>query len=129
MIISNKSPMPEQGRTAWLNTFAYDVRHLLVAKFEAGQKEHGGDIGEVSTSTLVDNGIQEALDQLCYLGELKRRITLSPEHVMISRRSAKELRMLVEKLAMQITISAPLSDAHQELVKQLDNYESTTTKS
>ena len=47
---------------------------LMTKKYEAGQKEHGGNLFEVSITELVDFAIEEAIDQVVYLLTLKEQL-------------------------------------------------------
>jgi hypothetical protein len=71
-----KHELPWSARNAWLQVTASSLREKFIAKFEAGQQEHGGDIGAVTVRALLDEMEAEALDQLAYVRELKRRLTI-----------------------------------------------------
>ena len=43
------------------------------AKYEAGAKEHGGTLTDMSESDLLDNAIEEAIDQCVYLITLRQK--------------------------------------------------------
>jgi hypothetical protein len=47
---------------------------LMDIKYRAGQKEHGGTLRDVSAMELLDNGIDEAIDQIVYLLTLKEKL-------------------------------------------------------
>lgn len=74
MIIKDKDPLSVQVRRDWLSNAGHDARSLLIAKFQAGEVQHGCDIGAVDVAKLIDEMLCEALDQVCYVLELKRRI-------------------------------------------------------
>lgn len=69
-----KAPLTPEAREAWLQVRASGIQEQMLAKFRAGQVEHAGDIGELSVRSLLDQMEQEAMDQLWYVKELKRRL-------------------------------------------------------
>ena len=48
--------------------------NILVPKYMAGAKEHGGKLWEMLPEDLLDNAIEEAVDNLVYLLTLKQRL-------------------------------------------------------
>lgn len=50
------------------------ARQLLVDKYMAGAREHGGFIKDIPTEKLVKEAINEALDQLVYLLTLQEKL-------------------------------------------------------
>lgn len=44
-------------------------------KYRAGQAEHGGDLFSLSSITLLDAAIDEAIDQVVYLLTLRDKLT------------------------------------------------------
>jgi hypothetical protein len=74
MEIRNLDPLKPHERTDWVYKTAVEVRHQWSDKFEKGQKEHAGDIGTVPVLELLRQMEQEALDQLAYVRELRRRM-------------------------------------------------------
>ena len=72
--ISDHNPLARTERQAWLDITAADLRQTFTQKYLAGQAGHGSDLGVVSVRGLLDEMEQEALDQLAYVRELKRRL-------------------------------------------------------
>lgn len=70
------APMTPADREAWLQAQAAAMSQALKDKYRAGQVEHKGDLGEVSGMQLLNEMEAEALDQLSYIRELKRRLTI-----------------------------------------------------
>lgn len=66
--------MSPEDREKWLQANARLMSLRFVKKFHDGAKEHEGDLGEVTLDKLVDEMINEALDQLAYALEIKRRL-------------------------------------------------------
>lgn len=73
-VILNHVGLDEKSRQLWLFNFASDARSLIINKWEAGAKEHKGDLGDVSVEAILNEMLCEATDQICYVGELKRRL-------------------------------------------------------
>lgn len=70
------APMNPVDRERWLENQAAIIKQTFIAKYHAGQVEHRGDLGEVSAMGLLDEMEKEAIDQLAYVRELKRRLTI-----------------------------------------------------
>jgi len=68
MILSPKD------REEWLQANAELISSLFIKKYQDGAKEHEGDLGWVPIDKLVDEMVNEALDQLAYALEIKRRL-------------------------------------------------------
>lgn len=51
-----------------------DFCDLVEHKYRAGQKEHGGFLGDLPAEQLLDNAIDEAIDQVVYLLTLKQKL-------------------------------------------------------
>jgi hypothetical protein len=51
------------------------------AKYRKGQEEHGGLLTELTSETLCDHAIEEAIDQVVYLLSLKDKL----EEEMLAR--------------------------------------------
>jgi len=68
--------MTRLGRFRWLKSMSNVLAVRFRKKYEKGQDEHKGDLGEVPLSQLLDEMEAEALDQLAYINELRRRIKL-----------------------------------------------------
>ncbi len=71
--IRDKDPLSTEARKSWLVTTALAIGARFQAKYEAGALEHQGDLGSVGMMELLDHMEQEALDQLAYVREIKRR--------------------------------------------------------
>jgi hypothetical protein len=72
--IVDQEPLGKGPRRNWLLDTAEDIKDCFIRKFVNGQKEHGCDLGSVHTLDLLKEMEQEALDQLAYIREMKRRI-------------------------------------------------------
>lgn len=46
----------------------------LIQKYTNGQKEHGGNLWDMSELELLDNSIDEAIDQVVYLLTLRDKL-------------------------------------------------------
>ena len=66
--------MTPEDREKWLHANARLMSLRFIKKFRDGAKEHSGDLGEVPLDKLIDEMINEALDQLAYALEIKRRL-------------------------------------------------------
>ena len=66
--------MTTVGRQEWLRKAAHGIAIDFEAKYEAGAREHQGDLGDVPMDTLLKELYQEQLDSLAYLAEIKRRL-------------------------------------------------------
>lgn len=84
LTFADTKPMTPVGRAEWLHAFGYDLLSAFILKFRAGQKEHQGDLGEVPSLQLLDEIWNEQLDQISYIGELKRRVMIG-QFVIIDR--------------------------------------------
>lgn len=73
-IIANESPMTPEDRQRWLLTTIGSLGVRMEQKYNAGQEEHRGDLGLVGIVQLLDEMEAEAVDQLFYIQELKRRL-------------------------------------------------------
>ena len=51
---------------------ADEVKHRMITKYMAGQKEHGGQLWQ--KKGLIDMAIEEAIDQAVYLLTLKQQL-------------------------------------------------------
>lgn len=80
-MIDSRKPMCPADRRTWLIDFSVTTKNDLITKFEAGQVQHSGDLGEVPVNKLVEEIQCEALDQLAYVAELKRRLPLYANEV------------------------------------------------
>lgn len=71
--------MDDTQREAWVIEQSHQIGATFAAKFMAGRREHGADLGSVSTAMLLDEMEREALDQLAYVREMKRRFIIAGE--------------------------------------------------
>lgn len=70
----NISPLDPVQRKLWVAEVANSLPAVFTDKFNRGQVEHNGDIGSVPLLSLLNEMEQEALDQLAYVREIKRRV-------------------------------------------------------
>jgi hypothetical protein len=70
----NIMPMAAADREQWIIMTAQTLPALFTNKYKAGQIEHRGDLGSVPLMSLLEEMEQEALDQLAYIREMKRRV-------------------------------------------------------
>jgi hypothetical protein len=70
-------------------------------KYRAGAAEHGGNLWDLSTSTLLDNAVSEAIDQVIYLMTLRDKV--------------KQLQMELSKVVESATSPTSNSDKTQKL--------------
>lgn len=75
------SPMTPVGRLRWVEVVSKVIGLRFRNKYIKGAAEHAGDLGHVSTARLLDEMEAEALDQLAYVNELRRRVTLEKRKV------------------------------------------------
>jgi hypothetical protein len=62
------TPLHEAHRERIIAAFTKDFR----AKYDAGQREHGGNLWE--NPALLDESIKEAIDLVCYLYSLREQL-------------------------------------------------------
>jgi hypothetical protein len=74
-IINDTHPLAKSSRQGWMSVIAQRIMSKWHAKFEAGMVEHENDIGELTVNQLLDEMEAEALDQLSYINEMRRRYT------------------------------------------------------
>ena len=70
----NIAPLDKAERDQWIVMTANTLPALFTEKFKRGQVEHKSDIGSVPLMALLEEMEQEALDQLAYAREIKRRV-------------------------------------------------------
>jgi len=63
---------PEQE--AHLKRIKAQFAHKADLKYRDGQKEHGGNLKDVSLLDLVDSAIAEAIDQVIYLETIRENL-------------------------------------------------------
>ncbi len=64
---------PEQE--AHLDSIKNEFSSLVDFKYRKGQREHGGNLFDLTTVELVDMAIEEAIDQVVYLLSVKAKIS------------------------------------------------------
>lgn len=62
---------PEQ--TKHVEELGKEFYIAMALKYEAGAKEHGGNLWDVSEDQLLDFAIEEAIDQVVYLFTLRKK--------------------------------------------------------
>lgn len=72
---NDKDPMLQGKRDSWLRRTCRELISRMATKFKMGRVQYGTDMGEQTTDYLLDQIEQEAIDQLMYVRELKRRRT------------------------------------------------------
>jgi hypothetical protein len=70
----NVMPMTTAERDQWVTMTANTLPAIFTAKYKAGQVEHKGDLGSVPLMSILEEMEQEAIDQLAYIRECKRRV-------------------------------------------------------
>jgi len=99
-----KWPMDTAQRSYWLRQLSSELPDALIGKFQRGQKSHGGtDLGELETEQLIEEMLMEALDQINYLSELKRRMIPYGDGVYLKRTGVLILLELLYKHAGPVT--------------------------
>lgn len=73
VLFLHRDPLTLDKRSSWLKRTARSLVAKMQDKFIIGQLEHKCDIGEQTTEYLLEAIEQEAIDQLTYVRELKRR--------------------------------------------------------
>lgn len=73
LIFRNKDPLTQNKRDVWLRKTCRELISRLATKFKLGRVQYACDFGEQTTEYLLDQIEQEAIDQLMYVRELKRR--------------------------------------------------------
>lgn len=114
-----KQPMTNDERQNWLLATASDQRSAFIAKFARGMVEHKGDIGEVPFEHLLAEMQQEALDQLAYVAELRRRVNKG-DVVLVPRSVLSGLCEIVEIFgSCQVHIARSSKQAYDEALQIL----------
>ena len=75
------APLTWHTRIKWLSVTAHSIADKFKAKYAKGMEEKKSDLGEVTTYDLLEEMEQEALDQLAYVRELKRRFNLPTDQL------------------------------------------------
>lgn len=66
-------PLPPLKRASWLRGTVKSIGARVKEKFGLGAAQYKGDFGEQTVDFLLEQIEQEAIDQLMYVRELKRR--------------------------------------------------------
>lgn len=72
-------PLPQPKRDTWLKRTCRKLISRMNTKFKLGRVQYGTDFGEQTVDYLLDQIEQEAIDQLMYVSELKRRRIIEKE--------------------------------------------------
>lgn len=98
---ATNDPLKEPARTSWVLATAGDIRKRFESKFMAGQVEHEGDIGAVPVTRLLSEMEDEAIDQLSYVHEIRRRLQTGHYFTITAAERAMlgNVHRLLEKLA------------------------------
>jgi len=72
--IAEKLPMLPDDRERWIHDESLRIGHAFSVKYRKGAIEHKSDLGDASLIRILNEMEQEALDQLAYVAELKRRV-------------------------------------------------------
>lgn len=64
----------------------------MADKYTAGQKEHGGNLWDLSLGKLVDCALDEAIDQVTYLLTIRRKLRLVQGSYNVNPDSPDSLR-------------------------------------
>jgi hypothetical protein len=70
----DSDPMSETKRASWLKRTCRNLSVRIREKFALGRAQYDSDIGSQTVEFLLDQMEQEAIDQLMYVRELKRRV-------------------------------------------------------
>lgn len=83
--------MSQPKRETWLKKTCRELLSRMQTKFKMGRVQYGSDFGNQTVDFLLDQIEQEAIDQLMYVRELKRRrsdtIHIQPELSNVKSRS------------------------------------------
>lgn len=122
MIIQNNSILTEEQRVAWLHGHSEQVKDSLVAKYITGQAEHQSDLGSITTEKLFDELTAEHLDAINYLGEIRRRLVINTNFVLVKRETLTELMDFVDRIGKDHDIvNASITNlAYQDAKKVLE---------
>lgn len=74
LVMANHDPLAREKRLVWKAEVKKRIADNWAAKYAEGQAEHKGDLGSVGVVSLLDEMENEALDQLSYVYELRRRL-------------------------------------------------------
>lgn len=77
-IADSKDPITKEDRQKWLEHTAASIHFCWLRKYQAGDEAHGGkDLGAITIESLLNEMEAEALDQLSYVREIKRRLNVN----------------------------------------------------
>lgn len=62
------------GQREHVEEIAREFVHEMTEKYIAGQREHGGNLYDMSVGGLLDEAIKEAIDQVTYLLTIRRKL-------------------------------------------------------
>lgn len=63
-----------EAHESHLNSLITAFTEAVIAKYERGQQEHGGNLWEYPVEQLLDEAINEAIDQFVYLATVKQKL-------------------------------------------------------
>jgi hypothetical protein len=78
--LANNNPNEHEGKEMTIEQELHlqSIKDYFISsvdiKYRKGQAEHGGNLFDMSTITLLDCAIDEALDQVVYLVTLRQRL-------------------------------------------------------
>ena len=75
-IADSKEPMSAEERKQWLEATTTSLALSWQIKYRNGTIEHKQDLGELTIGQLLNEIENEALDQLSFVRELKRRLKI-----------------------------------------------------
>lgn len=70
-VIESKDLTPKQADH--VREIGMDFAAEMATKYIKGQKEHGGNLWDLSEDQLLDQAIDEAIDQVVYLMTIRRK--------------------------------------------------------
>jgi len=114
-------PLQDDDRQNWVASTGKQIMMDFIEKVERGRKEHGVDLGNMPADQLFDEIQAEHIDALCYLTELKRRLTGQAGHVVIGRGLLVQLHAAIEASAKFDIMNDDEKRELEQLLKQLSN--------
>lgn len=73
MALSVAGPDLTNDQARHVEEIGKDFCNLMVTKYTNGQREHGGNLWDLTVDQLLDNAIDEAIDQVVYLLTIRRK--------------------------------------------------------
>jgi hypothetical protein len=107
-LLFSTSPLKPHERANWLNDTTQKVSERFKLKYLRGSIEHGGDLGQLELSSLLAEIEAEALDQLSYVHEVKRR--LDDNQVLVTT---------LTKIILGLQQGATLANSDLDTIKEL----------